>query len=192
MWCIRICCQDNECRPSGTDGPATAVPTGSGKRGATLRMPQLAVLPMLAAAVSSAANDVQPWTFRFAKLSKASPWTGEWTVVAVTEEVVDGRVRFTQAVLSRCDGDGAVAQRDVCLADELRLSTRRAGLAGRLMPEAIEQCVKMDDPHCNRARAAERAEHRTPKWQHVHSKGGFSAASGDSCDLAGAEEQRMP
>ena len=62
-------------------------------------------------ASSSAANDVQPWTFRFAKLSKASPWTGEWTVVAVTEEVVDGRVRFTQAVLSRCDGDGAVAQR---------------------------------------------------------------------------------
>ena len=79
---------------------------------------------------------------------------------------------------------------------EMRLSKRRAGLAGRLMAVAIEQCardrrVKMDDPHCNRARAAERAEHRTPKWQHVHSKGGFSAASGDGYDLAGAEEQRM-
>ena len=152
------------------------------------------------AAANSAADsssDVQPWTFQFAKLSQDSPWAGEWTIVAVAEEVVDGRVRFTRAVLSRCDAGGAVTRLDVCLMSEMRLSTRRAGLAGRLLAQAIDQCAHdrrapMDDPHRHRARAAERAERRTPKWQQVHNTGGFAAASGDGDgDLAGAEEPRM-
>ena len=48
LWRIRICGQDNLCRPSGTDGPVGVVPTGSGKRGATLQMPQPTVLLILA------------------------------------------------------------------------------------------------------------------------------------------------
>ena len=89
-----------------------------------------------------------------------------------------------------------MTRREVCLMSEMRLSKRRAGLAGRLMAVAIEQCAHdrrapTDDPHRHRTRTAERAEHRTPKWQHVHNKGGFAAASGDGGDLAGAEEPRM-